>query len=106
MFFMFLHFFIYTAVDDCTKDDGEEFLSRCIAFELRILSDSLGIRLKNAVHLGKKLSTAIFSAIVYCKGLAAVVKRNSRNLYNNSKDASRKSCPETKRELSPCARER
>ena len=38
------------------------FLPRCIAFELQIFNDSIGIRLKNAVHLGKKFLTTIFSA--------------------------------------------
>ena len=32
---------------------------------LTILNDSIGIRLKNAVHLGKKFLAAIFSAILY-----------------------------------------
>ena len=41
------------------------FLPRCIAFELRILNDSIGMRLKNAVHLGKKFLAAILSVIVY-----------------------------------------
>ena len=35
-------------------------------FELRIFNDSIGIRLKNAVHLGKKFLAAIFTVIVYC----------------------------------------
>ena len=34
-------------------------------FESRILNDSIGIRLKNAAHLGKKILVAIFSVIVY-----------------------------------------
>ena len=37
----------------------------CIALELQIFNDSIGIRLKNAVHLGKKSFAAIFIAIVY-----------------------------------------
>eukprot|EP00112_Aurelia_sp_Birch-Aquarium-sp1_P006260 Seg1693.16 transcript_id=Seg1693.16/GoldUCD/mRNA.D3Y31 product="P2Y purinoceptor 6" protein_id=Seg1693.16/GoldUCD/D3Y31 len=32
---------------------------RCIAFQLRIFHDSIGIRLKNAMHLGKKFFPAI-----------------------------------------------
>ena len=35
-------------------------------FQLQIFNDSIGIRLKYAVHLGKKFLAAIFSAIVYC----------------------------------------
>ena len=41
-------------------------LPRCFAFELRILHDSIRIRLKTAVHLRKKFLAAIFSVIVYC----------------------------------------
>ena len=41
-------------IDDCTKDGNEESLTRCTAFELRILNDSVGIRSKNRMHLGKK----------------------------------------------------
>ena len=44
---------------------ARNFLPRCIAFESRILNDYIGIRLKNAVHLGKKFLAAIFSVIVY-----------------------------------------
>ena len=44
---------------------ARNFLPRCIAFELQIFNDSIGIRLKNAVHLGKKFLAAIFSAILY-----------------------------------------
>ena len=43
---------------------ARNFLLRCIAFELRILNDSIEVRLKNAVYLGKKLPAAIFSVIV------------------------------------------
>ena len=45
---------------------ARSFLPRCIAFELQIFNDSIGIRLKNAVHLGKKFLAAILSAILYC----------------------------------------
>ena len=31
----------------------KNFLPRCIAFELQIFNDSIGMRVKNAVHLGK-----------------------------------------------------
>ena len=41
------------------------FLPRCIAFELQIFNDSIVVRLKNAVHLGKKFLAAIFSAIIF-----------------------------------------
>ena len=53
----------HIAIDDYAKDGGDELLPRCIAFELRILNDSAGIRLKNAVHHGKnkKFLAAIFS---------------------------------------------
>ena len=40
-------------IEDCAKDGGEEFLPRYVAFELQIVTDSIGIRLKNTVHLGK-----------------------------------------------------
>ena len=36
--------------------DGEVLLPRCTAFELRILNDSIGIRLKKTMHLGKNSS--------------------------------------------------
>ena len=51
---------------DYAKDGGEKLLPRCIAFALGILDDSTGIRLKNAMHLGKRFLTAIFSVIVNC----------------------------------------
>ena len=44
---------------------ARNFLPRCTAFELQIFNETIGIRLKNAVHLGKKFLAAIFSAIVY-----------------------------------------
>ena len=34
-----------TLIEDCAKDGGEEFLPRCIAFELQIFDDSIAIRL-------------------------------------------------------------
>ena len=52
-------------IEDCAKDGGKEFLPRCIAFELQIFNNTIGIPLKNAVHLGKKVLAAIFSAILY-----------------------------------------
>ena len=45
----------YNSIDDCTKDGGEEVLPRCIAFKLQIFNDSIGDRLKSAVHVGKKI---------------------------------------------------
>ena len=52
-------------IDDYTKDGGKEFLSRCTVFYLQIPNNSVGIRLKNAMHLGRKFLAAIFSAIVF-----------------------------------------
>ena len=48
------------------KRVARNFLQRCIAFELQIHNDSIGIRLKSPVDLGKKLIVAILSVIVYC----------------------------------------
>ena len=48
---------------------ARNFLPRFIAFELQIFNDFLGIRLKYAVHLGKKFLAAIFSAIIYCQAM-------------------------------------
>ena len=56
----------YFIIDDYAKDGGKELFTKMHAFELRILNDSIGIRLKNAVHLGKKFLAAIFSVMVYC----------------------------------------
>ena len=47
------------------KMAARNFLPRCIVFKLRILNDCIEIRLKNAVHLGKKFLAAIFSVILY-----------------------------------------
>ena len=44
---------------------ARNFLPKCIAFELQSFNDSIGIRSKNAVHLGKKFLATIFSAILY-----------------------------------------
>ena len=52
-------------MDDHAKDGGEELLPRCIASELCFFNDLIGIRLKNAVHLGKKFLAAVFGIIVY-----------------------------------------
>ena len=60
---------------------ARNFLPRCIAFELQIFNDSIGIRLKNAVHLGKKFLAAIFSAILYF-GLSGL-KLNLTRLCGN-----------------------
>ena len=51
--------------EDCAKDSGEEFFTEMYCVRITNLKDSIGIRLKNAVHLGKKFLAAIFSAIVY-----------------------------------------
>ena len=48
-------------INDYTKDGGEKPLPRCIASELRIVNDSIGIQLKNAMHLGKKFLIAMFT---------------------------------------------
>ena len=53
------------AIDNCMEDGGKEFLPRCTALYLRMIDDSVGILLKNAMHLGKKFLAAIFSSIVY-----------------------------------------
>ena len=50
---MWLNFFFIFLIEDCAKDGGEDLFRRSIAFELQIFNDSIGIRLKNAVHLGK-----------------------------------------------------
>ena len=42
---------------------ARNFLPRFIAFELQILNDSIGIRLKNAVHLGKNSSPASLASV-------------------------------------------
>ena len=46
---------------------ARNFLPRCTALELQIFNDFIGIRLNNAVHLGKKFLAAIFSTIVYSR---------------------------------------
>ena len=53
------------AIEDCAKDGGEEFFTEVHCVRITNLKDPIGIRLKNAVHLGKKFLAAIFSAIVY-----------------------------------------
>ena len=58
---------IVSIIDNYAKDGGEELLPRCIAFELRMLNDCMGIRLENAVDLGRKFLAAIFSVIVYSR---------------------------------------
>ena len=56
------------------------FLSRFIAFELQVFNDSIGIQLKNAVHLGKKFLAIIFSTIIYshcsCAYLCNIFRRD------------------------------
>ena len=51
-------------IENCAKDGGRDFLPTCIVLYLRILN-SVGIQLKNAMHVGKNFLAAIFSAIVY-----------------------------------------
>ena len=53
------------SIDDCAKDGCEEFFTEMHCVRITNLEDYIGIRLKNAVHLGKKFLAAIFSAIVY-----------------------------------------
>ena len=53
------------SIEDCAKDGGEEFFTEMHCVRIINLKDSIGIRLKNAIHLGKKFLAAIFSAIVY-----------------------------------------
>ena len=43
-------------MDDYAKDGGEQFLPRCTAFFNRIPTESLRIRIKNAMRLSKKSS--------------------------------------------------
>ena len=50
----------------CAKDGCEEFLTKMQCVRIANLQRYIGIRLKNALHLGKKFLAAIFSAIVYC----------------------------------------
>ena len=74
-------------MDNYTKDSGRNFvprciafqqtitlkmaamnlLSRCSAFQLRIINAFMGIRLKNTMHFGKKFLAPIFSVIVNYK---------------------------------------
>ena len=49
------------------KIAARNFYRDALRSNLQIFSDSIGIRLKNALHLGKKFLVTIFSAIVYCK---------------------------------------
>ena len=82
-------------IDDCAKDGGKEFfLPRCIAFYLRILNDSIGIQLKNEVHLGKKFLAAIFGTIA-CFGtngeqitgnVIVVSQRTDENIMGRSRN--------------------
>ena len=55
---------------------ARNFLPRCTAFELQTFNDSIGIRLKNAVHLGKKFLAVIFSAIVYSEKAHKILRQN------------------------------
>ena len=53
------------AMDDCAKDGIVEVLPEYNAFELGLLNESMGIRLWNAMQLGKKFLAAVFSTIMY-----------------------------------------
>ena len=64
-FGFFCMVYYHSSIDDCAKDGGEELLPRCVAFDLWIFNDSIGIRSKSATRLGKKFLTDIFSVIIY-----------------------------------------
>ena len=53
------------SIDNFAKDSGKEFFIQMHCVFVTILSDSVGIRSKNEVHLGKTFLASIFSAIVY-----------------------------------------
>ena len=44
--------FLGALTDDCTKDGGDKLFTKMHCCRIRVFNDSLGIRLKNAVHLG------------------------------------------------------
>ena len=54
-----------TSIDDYAKDGGEELFTKMHRVLIPNLDDSIGIQLKNAMHLGDKFNAAIFSVIVY-----------------------------------------
>ena len=58
-------YILQSTIDNCTRDGGEEFLTKMHCVFNRIPFESLRIRDSNAMHLGKKFLAAIFSAIVY-----------------------------------------
>ena len=53
-------------IEYCAEDGCEEFFTEMHRVRITNLNDSIGIRLKSAVHLGKKFLTSISSLIVYC----------------------------------------
>ena len=53
------------SIDDYAKDGGEELFTKMHCVLIANPNDSIGIRLENAVHLGKEFLAAIFSVIVY-----------------------------------------
>ena len=61
----FLYLSVLCSKTPALKMVARNFLPRCIGLELRIFKYSIGIRLKNAMHLGKEFFAAIFSAVVY-----------------------------------------
>ena len=69
---------------------ARNFLPRCIAFELRIFNGSIGIRLKNAMHLGKKFLAAIFSVIVYCSLIWLFCSKVANNEINGTHKRARR----------------
>ena len=69
------------------------FLPRSILLELQIFNDSIGIRLKNAVHLGKKFLAAIFSIIAYSKPIEENNDQdNMDSVFDGLQDGSKHVC--------------
>ena len=58
-------FDVKVSIDDYAKDGGEELFTKMHCVRIRNRYESIGIRLQNAMHLGKKFLAAIFSVIVY-----------------------------------------
>ena len=61
-------------IEDCAKDGGEEFFTEMHCVFNRIPIESLKICTSNAMHLGKKFLTAIFSAVLYYDSWAFTLK--------------------------------
>ena len=74
---------------------GEEFFTKDALRSNRESNDSIGIRLKNAVHPGKKFLITIFSAIVYCKSRPLKIAK-LRKSHETAKDGFRPSKSEFK----------